>query len=59
MPNATTRDLRISELPVLALGIFTHGADRQRLIGLMPMVSPADRRRPAVDRRSAQEKGLK
>ena len=39
MPNAYTRNLRMPELLVLALGAFTHGVDRHLLTGLMPQVS--------------------
>lgn len=37
--NASTRNLRVTELLILALGTFTHGVDRHLLTGLMPKVS--------------------
>lgn len=39
MLNAPTRNLRIVELLILAIGAFTHGIDRHLLTGLMPQVS--------------------
>lgn len=39
MPNAPTRNLRMPELLILALGTFSHGVDRHLLTGLMPMVT--------------------
>lgn len=37
--HASTRNLRIPELLILAVGTFTHGVDRHLLTGLMPKVA--------------------